>query len=156
MFLYLFRLVYDFLGLITITSIVFCLHCVLKVSQTELTCLLYSVCIVYWRLTCLLYSVCIVYWRYHKQSWPVYCILFALYIEGITNGADLLSYLILLHLLWPSRSILYLLKGEEPIPYDLLITGKLQVDVLLHNKDPQNLVTDGHQGHQIKHLYCFY
>ena len=79
-----------------------------------------------------------------------------MYIEGITNGADLLSYLILLHLLWPSRSILYLLKGEEPIPYDLLITGKLQVDVLLHNKDPQNLVTDGHQGHQIKHLYCFY
>lgn len=48
-----------------------------------------------------------------------------LWIAGITNGADLLSYLILLHLLWPSRSILYLLKGEEPIPYDLLITGKI-------------------------------
>ncbi|XP_061172443.1 uncharacterized protein LOC133181832 [Saccostrea echinata] len=46
----------------------------------------------------------------------------------ITNGADLLSYLILLHLLWPSRSILYLLKGEEPIPYDLLITGVLDED----------------------------
>lgn len=46
----------------------------------------------------------------------------------ITNGADLLSYLILLHLLWPSRSILYLLKGEEPIPYDLLITGILDED----------------------------
>ena len=35
---YLFHLVYDFLGVITITSIVFCLHCVLKVSQMELTC----------------------------------------------------------------------------------------------------------------------
>ncbi|XP_062596858.1 uncharacterized protein LOC134258349 [Saccostrea cucullata] len=46
----------------------------------------------------------------------------------ITNGADLLSYLILLHLLWPSRSILYLLKGEDPIPYDLLITGVLDED----------------------------
>jgi hypothetical protein len=37
-----------------------------------------------------------------------------------------LSYAVLIHLLWPSRSILYLIKGESPLPtFELEITGIL-------------------------------
>lgn len=47
-------------------------------------------------------------------------------ILNIQNGADCLSYAVLVHLLWPSRSILYLIKGESPLPtFELEITGLL-------------------------------
>ncbi|CAG2257519.1 unnamed protein product [Mytilus edulis] len=47
-------------------------------------------------------------------------------ILNIINGADWLSYMVLIHLLWPSRSILYLIKGDTPLPtYELEITGLL-------------------------------
>ena len=46
--------------------------------------------------------------------------------SDITDGADFLSYAVLIHLLWPSRSILYLIKGESPLPtFELEITGIL-------------------------------
>lgn len=47
-------------------------------------------------------------------------------ILNIVNGADCLSYAVLIHLLWPSRSILYLIRGDTPLPtFELEITGLL-------------------------------
>ncbi|XP_060068934.1 uncharacterized protein LOC132549052 [Ylistrum balloti] len=50
-------------------------------------------------------------------------------ILTITLGSDLLCVLVMIHLLWPSRSILYLIKTESTIStYDLEITGLLDID----------------------------
>ncbi|KAK3596020.1 hypothetical protein CHS0354_032543 [Potamilus streckersoni] len=46
-------------------------------------------------------------------------------ILSITNAADYLSYLVLIHLLWPSRSVLYLIKQEPSITYDMEVAGLL-------------------------------
>ncbi|KAJ8309440.1 hypothetical protein KUTeg_014314 [Tegillarca granosa] len=47
-------------------------------------------------------------------------------ILSISNAGDLLSYCVMIHLLWPSRSVLYLIKSDEvSIPYELEITGLL-------------------------------
>lgn len=48
-----------------------------------------------------------------------------LWIVGIINGVDFFSYLIFFYFLWFFRFILYLLKGEELILYDLFIIGKI-------------------------------
>ena len=46
-------------------------------------------------------------------------------VAGITYAADVLSYIVLIHLLWPSRSVLYLIEGDTPLPqYDLEAAGK--------------------------------
>lgn len=51
---------------------------------------------------------------------------FSFIISDIVNGADCLSYAVLIHLLWPSRSILYLIKGDTPLPtFELEITGNI-------------------------------
>ena len=52
--------------------------------------------------------------------------LIACYISGITYAADWISYVVLIHLFWPSRSVLYLIKGEQPLPqYDLEAAGRV-------------------------------
>jgi len=48
-------------------------------------------------------------------------------ISGITYGADWISYVILIHLIWPSRSVLYLIKTDMPLSqYELEASGKYQ------------------------------
>lgn len=50
-------------------------------------------------------------------------------ILSITYAADFLSYLVLIHLLWPTRSVLYLIKGDTPLPqYDLEAAGLVDMD----------------------------
>lgn len=50
-------------------------------------------------------------------------------ILSITYAADLLSFIVLIHLLWPSRSVLYLIKGDMPLPqYDLEAAGLIDTD----------------------------
>ncbi|KAH3854170.1 uncharacterized protein LOC127875469 isoform X2 [Dreissena polymorpha] len=50
-------------------------------------------------------------------------------ILSITYGADWLSFLVLIHLFWPSRSVLYLIKGEQPLSqYDLEAIGLDEFD----------------------------
>ena len=52
------------------------------------------------------------------------CNLFA----GISYAVDILAYAVLLHLFWPSRSVLFMVNGERPLPmYDLEITGEIKV-----------------------------
>ena len=47
-------------------------------------------------------------------------------IISINYAVDVLAYLVLIHLLWPSSSILYLVNGDRPlVTYDLEITGLL-------------------------------
>ena len=53
------------------------------------------------------------------------------FVAGITYAADVLSYIVLIHLLWPSRSVLYLIKGDTPLPqYDLEAAGKYYCTML--------------------------
>ncbi|ESO94273.1 hypothetical protein LOTGIDRAFT_118765 [Lottia gigantea] len=45
-------------------------------------------------------------------------------ILSISYAAEILGYIVLIHLLWPSRSVLYLINGEVPLQtWDLEITG---------------------------------
>lgn len=53
-------------------------------------------------------------------------------ILSITYAADTLSYIVLIHLLWPSRSVLYLIKGDAPLPqYDLEAIGLIEPDSVM-------------------------
>lgn len=48
-------------------------------------------------------------------------------ILSISYAVDILAYAVLLHLFWPSRSVLFQVNGERPLPmYDLEITGLLE------------------------------
>ncbi|XP_071079694.1 transmembrane protein 145-like [Haliotis cracherodii] len=47
-------------------------------------------------------------------------------VLSISYAADVLAYAVLIHLFWPSKSVLYMIKGEVPLQtYDLEITGLL-------------------------------
>ncbi|XP_076463418.1 integral membrane protein GPR180-like isoform X2 [Babylonia areolata] len=48
-------------------------------------------------------------------------------ILSISYAVDIFAYAVLLHLFWPSRSVLFMVNGERPLPiYDLEITGLLE------------------------------
>lgn len=48
-----------------------------------------------------------------------------LFISGISYAVNSLANAVIIYLLWPNQSILYLVQGERPLPtYDLEITGR--------------------------------
>ncbi|PVD26526.1 hypothetical protein C0Q70_14203 [Pomacea canaliculata] len=48
-------------------------------------------------------------------------------VLSINYAVDILAYAVIIHLFWPSRSVLFMVNGERPLPvYDLEITGLLE------------------------------
>ena len=72
-----------------------------------------------------LYRQGFAFYKYFNYYYYTGCIFLC---TGISYAVDILAYAVLLHLFWPSRSVLFMLNGERPLPmYDLEITGTVKV-----------------------------